>query len=174
MSCAARRRTERDVAVVVVHGGSGIGGSYQGMRRWANRYLVEGYVTFLPEYHLFNPGGETPVFPRPEQNIKAAVQYLRGTGNALGIDKDRIVVQGQSAGSRIAAVAFTSPDDPWFAGPELYKGISDKVDGLIGFYHPYDGTMQYADQYFGGPEGSRSAGEGPPRQGRLALAHGER
>src|SRR4051794_8831429 len=107
------KENQRDTAVIVVHGGSGISGSYDGMRRWANRYLVEGYVTFLPEYHLFNVGGETPVFPQPEQNIKAAVQYLRGVGNALGIRKDRIVVQGQSAGARVGAVAFTTPDDPW-------------------------------------------------------------
>ncbi len=148
------KENQRDTAVMVVHGGSGISGSYEGMRRWANRYLVEGYVTFLPEYHLFNVGGETPVFPRPEQNIKAATQYLRGVGNALGIRKDRIVVQGQSAGARVGAVAFTTPDDPWFAGPELYPGISDAVNGFIGFYHPYDGTMQFADQYFGGNDQS--------------------
>jgi acetyl esterase/lipase len=149
------KENQRDVAVVVIHGGSGVGGSYANMRRWADRYLVEGYVTFLPGYPLFNPGSnESPVFPRPEQNIKAAVQFLRGTGNALGIRKDRIVVQGQSAGARIGAVGFTTGDDPWFAGPELYEGISDKVNGFIGFYHPYDGTMQFADQYFGGPEWS--------------------
>lgn len=145
---------QRDVAVVVVHGGSGIGGSYANMRRWANRYLVEGYVTFLPEYHLFNVGGESPVFPKPEQNIKAAVQYLRGTAGALGIRRDRVVVQGQSAGARVGAVAYTTPNDPWFAGPELYPDLSDEVNGFIGFYHPFDGTMQFADQYFGGPEAS--------------------
>jgi acetyl esterase/lipase len=149
------KENQRDVAVIVVHGGSGVGGSYANMRRWAERYLVEGYVTFLPEYHLFNPGSnESPVFPRPEQNIKSAVQFLRGTGNALGIRKDRIVVQGQSAGARVGAVAFTTGDDAWFGGPEVYPGISDQVNGFIGFYHPYDGTMQYADQYFGGPETS--------------------
>jgi acetyl esterase/lipase len=146
------KENQRDVAIIVVHGGSGIGGSYQGMRRWANRYIAEGYVTFLPEYYLFGVGGESPVFPHPEQNIKAAVQYLRGTGNALGISKDRIVVQGQSAGARVGAVAYTTPGDLLFMGPELYADVDDTVNGFIGFYHPYDGTMQYADQYFGGTE----------------------
>jgi acetyl esterase/lipase len=146
------KENQRDVAVMVVHGGSGISGSFDGMRRWANRYIAEGYVTFLPEYYLFGVGGESPVFPHPEQNIKAAVQYLRGTGNALGIDKDRIVVQGQSAGARVGAVAYTTPGDLLFAGPELYPDVPDTVNGFIGFYHPYDGTMQFADQYFGGSE----------------------
>ena len=146
------RENQRDVAVMVIHGGSGISGSYAGMRRWANRYIAEGYVTFLPEYYLFAVGGESPVFPHPEQNIKAAVQYLRGTGNALGISKDRIVVQGQSAGARVGAVAYTTPGDFLFMGPELHPDVPDTVNGFIGFYHPYDGTMQYADQYFGGSE----------------------
>lgn len=157
---------QRDVAVMVVHGGSGISGSYEGMRRWANRYLAEGYVTFLPEYHLFDVGYESPVFPHPEQNIKAAVQYLRGVGNAIGIRKDRIVVQGQSAGARVGSVVYTTPDDPWFAGPELYPGISDAANGFIGYYHPYDGTMQYADQYFGGNDQSYD----PKVHERLARA----
>lgn len=145
---------QRDVAVIIVHGGSGIGGSYAAMARWANRLNAEGYVTFQAEYHLFQPGGETPVFPRPEQNIKAAVQFLRGSGNALGIRKDRIVVQGMSAGARVGSVAYTTPNDPWFEGPELYPGISDEVNGFIGFYHPYDGTMQFSQQYFGGSDTS--------------------
>jgi acetyl esterase/lipase len=146
----------RDVAVVVVHGGAGIGGTYVGLRPWADRYRREGYVTFVPDYHLFAPGSrERPVFPRPEQNIKAAVQYMRGVAGALGVRTDHIVVQGHSAGARIGAVAFTTPDDDWFAGPELHEGISTAVDAFIGFYHPYDGTMQYSDQYFGGGSTSR-------------------
>ena len=147
---------QRDVAVILVHGGSGISGSPEGMIRWANRLNAEGYVTFQVGYHLFTPGSrERPVFPKPEQNMKAAVQFLRGSGNALGIRKDRIVIQGMSAGARIGSVAFTTPNDPWFSGPELYKGIGDEVNGFIGYYHPYDGTMQYAEQYFGGTDESR-------------------
>lgn len=146
---------QRDVAVVLVHGGSGIGGAFQGMKNWADRLSAEGYVTFSVDYHLFEPGsGSQAVFPQPEQNIKAAAQFLRGTANAIGIQRDRVVVQGFSAGARLAAVAFTTPDDPYFAGPELWPDISDEVNGLIGFYHPYDGSMQYSAQYYGGPDSS--------------------
>jgi dienelactone hydrolase len=94
------------------------------------------------------------VFPLPEQNIKAATQYLRGTANALGTRRDRVVVQGMSAGSRIAAVAYTHPDDDYFAGKELWPDISDEVNGFIGFYHTYDGSMQYSSQYYGGVDDS--------------------
>jgi acetyl esterase/lipase len=145
---------QRNVAVMVLHGGSGIGGSFQGMRSWANRLVAEGYVAFLPEYHLFTPGAGGPVFPLPEQNVKAAVQYLRGTARAIGISRSRVVVQGMSAGARIGSVAYTTPDDEWFAGPELWPDISDRVNGFIGFYHTYDGSMQYSSQYYGGSDDS--------------------
>lgn len=146
---------QRDVAVMLIHGGSGVSGAPTGMRAWATRLLAEGYVVFMPAYHLFKPGGESPVFPRPEQNIKAAVQFLRGTANATGIRRDRIVVQGMSAGARLGSVAYTHPDDPYFQGPELWPDLSDEVNGFIGFYHTYDGTMQYSTQYYGGPDDSR-------------------
>jgi acetyl esterase/lipase len=148
---------QRNVAVMVVHGGSGIGGSYDGMRPWANRLTAEGYVVFLPDYHLFTPGAGGPVFPWPEQNVKAAVQYLRGTAKATGISRRNIVVQGMSAGARIGAVAYATPGDDYFAGPELWPDIDDTVDGFIGFYHPYDGSMQYSSQYYGGSDESSDA-----------------
>jgi acetyl esterase/lipase len=137
-----------------VHGGSGVGGGFQGMRPWADRLTAEGYVVFLPDYHLFAPGGSGPVFPWPEQNLKAAVQYLRGTAQAVGISRRNIVVQGMSAGSRLGAVAYTTPNDEYFDGPELWPDISDTVDGFIGFYHTYDGSMQYSSQYYGGTDDS--------------------
>lgn len=148
---------QRDVAVMVVHGGSGIGGGFQGMRPWADRLLAEGYVVLLPDYHLFAPGGASPVFPWPEQNIKAAVQYLRGTAKATGISRRNIVVQGMSAGARLGAVAYATPDDEYFDGPELWPDISDTVDGFIGFYHTYDGSMQFSSQYYGGTDDSTNA-----------------
>jgi acetyl esterase/lipase len=147
-------RDQRDVAVMVLHGGSGIGGSFQGMRSWADRLVAEGYVVFLPDYHLFAPGGPGPVFPWPEQNVKAAVQYVRGTARALGVSRSNIVVQGMSAGARLGAVAYTTPDDEWFDGDELWPDISTRVDGFIGFYHTYDGSMQFSTQYYGGPDDS--------------------
>jgi acetyl esterase/lipase len=148
---------QRDVVVMLVHGGSGVGGARTGMRPWATRLLAEGYVVFMPSYHLFSPGSESPVFPLPEQNLKAAVQFLRGTANATGTRRDRVVVQGSSAGARLGSVLYTQPNDPYFAGDELWPDISDEVNGFIGFYHTYDGTMQFASQYYGGNDDSRDA-----------------
>jgi acetyl esterase/lipase len=140
----------RDVGIVLVHGGGGIGGDRTGMTAWAEAYVAAGYTTLSIDYLLFDPGYESPVFPRPEQNVKAAVQYLRGIGPGLGLDPDRILIHGQSAGARLGAVAFTTAGDDRFEDGELWVGIDQRVNGLVGFYSTYDGTMQYDGQYYGG------------------------
>lgn len=140
----------KDVGIVLLHGGSGTGGRWSDLDGWVDAYLGAGYTTLAVDYELFRPGDDDPVFPRPEQDVKAAVQYLRGVAPALGLAEDRIVVHGTSSGARIGAVAFTTPSDPAFEGPELWEGISDEVNAFIGFYHPYDGSLQAAATYYGG------------------------
>jgi acetyl esterase/lipase len=79
------------------------------------------------------------------------VQYLRGLSASIGLDSDRIVVHGASAGARLGAVAFTTSGDARFDGDELWEGISDEVNAFVGFYSTYDASMQYDSQYYGGP-----------------------
>lgn len=149
--CRPAGAEARDVGIVLVHGGGGIGGDLTGMTAWSEAYVAAGYTTLAIDYDLFDPGIESPVFPRPEQNVKAAVQYLRGIGPSLGLDPDRILVHGQSAGARLGAVAFVTAGDDLFEDGELWPGIDQRVNGFIGFYSTYDGTMQYDEQYYGGP-----------------------
>ena len=141
----------RDAAVVLIHGGGGTGGDYTAMAGWADVYNEAGYTTLAINYHLFAPGVESPVFPYPEQDVKASVQYLRGIADAIGADPERIAVHGLSAGARVGAVAYTTPDDDWFEGPAIWDGIDDHVNAFIGFYSTYDGTLANDIQYHGGP-----------------------
>jgi acetyl esterase/lipase len=140
----------RDVGIVLVHGGSGKFGNHTGVAPWAEAYTAEGYVTLAIDYHLFDTRDRRPVFPRPEQDVKAAVQFLRGNADRLGLDPERILVQGLSAGARLGAVAFTTGDDPYFAGPGLWPGVPDHVNGFVGFYSTYDGTFEDDRFYYGG------------------------
>jgi acetyl esterase/lipase len=149
--CRPASPEARDVGIVLVHGGGGIAGDHTAMTAWAEQYVASGYTTLAIDYRLFTVGLESPVFPQPEQNVKAAVQYLRGTADTLGLDADRIVIHGASAGARLGAVAFTTAGDERFAGDELWEGIDDEVNAFVGYYTTYDGTMQYDEQYYGGP-----------------------
>jgi acetyl esterase/lipase len=148
--CVPTAATRRDVGIVLVHGGSGKFGDHNGVAPWAEAYTDEGYVTLAVTYHLFDLDDRSPVFPRPEQDIKAAVQFLRGSADALGLDPERILVQGLSAGARLGAVAFTTGNDPYFAGPSLWPDIPDHVNGFVGFYSTYDATLEDDGFYYGG------------------------
>lgn len=142
----------RDVAIILVHGGGGTSGSKEGMFAWSQAYLDEGYTTFAVDYTLFSSGQRQPAFPQPEQDLKTAVQYLRGTSAWLGVNPQRIVIQGLSAGARIGAVVYTTGNDAWFAGPTAWPDIADHANAFVGLYGTYDGTLQHERTYYGGDQ----------------------
>lgn len=154
--CLPAIRTS-DVVVVLVHGGGGTGGVRSDLRAWQDAYSRLGYVTFSVDYRLNDPSSDSQVWPEPEQNLKAAVQFVRLLEPTLGTDQ--VTVQGHSAGARLGSVAYTTPDDPTFAGSALWSGVSDRIDGFIGFYGYYDGYQFEYDSYYGtaGSPGAASA-----------------
>ena len=161
----------RDVGVVLLHGGGGTQGRREDLRVWAERYGRAGYVTLTIDYFLTPadrvPDPRQPTYPQPEREAKAAVQYLRRRAGEFGLRADRIVAQGHSAGARLGGQLLTTPDDPYFAGPERWAGPSDRADGFIGFYGAYSGANQDAARYFGGERTDPD----PEMQARWAKAN---
>ena len=141
-------------AVVLVHGGGGTRGSRRQLEGWSNGYAEAGYVTLAIDYFLFDDATPPPVWPIPERDVKAAVQYLRQNATELGLDPDRILVQGFSSGAALGSVPYVTGDDPEFAGAGLYDGASDVVNGFIGFYGAYEGNRADSEVYCGGPPDS--------------------
>jgi acetyl esterase/lipase len=139
---------QRATAIVLVHGGGATGGSQADSVSWSDWYRDHGYLTFSIDYRLVDPATDAGIYPIPEQNTKAAVQYLRMHAGELGID--RIVVQGHSAGARLGGIVATTADLPAFSGREVWPGVSDRIDGLIGFYGYYDGVQYQPVAYYGG------------------------
>jgi acetyl esterase/lipase len=136
-----------DTIIVLVHP------SESGFRRktlagWANFYAQHGYPSLAID--VPTPRALTR-YPQPQTDVKAAVQYLRGRAGALGIDPDRVVVQGFDIGAALGAQALVTPDDPFFAGPRHYPNESDKPAAFIGFSGRYDGGGErYPQIYYGG------------------------
>jgi len=151
----------RDLAVVLVHGGGGYGGSRSDMGGWAQVYQYAGYVTISVDYLIFGNTTRSPVYPEPEQDVKAAVQYLRRHAGELGIDVDRIVVHGSSAGSRLGGQLYVSGDDPYYYGAEMWPVTPDHINGFIGFYGYYSGLSADEERYYGG---ERSSADGDVRE----------
>ena len=148
-------RQHTDTIVVLVHGGGESGSSRKDTRGWANFYAQNGYPSLAIDYELSFGPIPTPVYPKPQTDVKAAVQYLRGRAGQLGIDPERIVVQGFDAGAALGAQALVTPDDPFCDGPARYPNQSDKPAAFIGFYGRYDGGGQKEPTfYYGGPSDS--------------------
>lgn len=143
-----------DTAIVLVHGGGGFGGERSDMRAWAEVYRDAGYATLSTDYLIFDDTTRSPVYPEPEQDVKAAVQWLRGQGADHGVAADHIVVHGISAGARLGGQLEVTPDDPYYQDTELWPGASDAIDGFIGFYGYYSGLQFDEERYYGGPEDS--------------------
>ena len=137
-------------AVILVHGGGGYSGDRSTTREWADWYRAQGFVTLSIDYTLLGDGSPEPVYPRPEQDMKAAIQWARIQAEPLGYDPQRILLHGSSAGARLAAQAFVTPGDSWFQGPDVWPDVADDAAGLIGFYGYYDGDTLEAERYYGG------------------------
>lgn len=158
-------------AVLLIHGGGGYTGSRSDLDAWQAYDAARGIVTLSIDYTLTGEGG-VPTYPRPEQNAKAAVQYLRLHQDELGTD--RVVAQGHSAGARLGAILLTTPDDNSFAGRELYRSVSDAIDGFIGFYGYYGGSQYRAGTYYGGATSRRAdaVANAASASGAVLLFHG--
>ena len=144
--------------VVVIHGGSWLGGNRldEGTKRWLNDWLAGfGYAVGSIDYRL------APEFKWPVQrdDLLAAIKFLRAHAAALGIDADRLVLVGRSAGGQMATAA---------AYAEVIPGIRGIVDiyGPTDFYrtwevstHPRGLDHRYNLELFlgGSPETARAA-----------------
>ena len=120
-------------------------------------YQYAGYVTISVDYLILAQTTRSPVSPGPEQDVKAAVQYVRDHADELGIDIDRIVVHGSSAGSRLGGQLYVSGDDPYYYGAEMWPTTPSPINGFIGFYGYYTGLSADEERYYGGPEDSADA-----------------
>jgi acetyl esterase/lipase len=96
--------------VVFIHGGGWMSGHTRhsgAFEDWPGvlaSLAAKGYVVASVEYRL---SGEAP-FPAAIQDTKAAIRWLRAHAAQYGIDRQRAIVWGGSAGGQLAALTATS------------------------------------------------------------------
>ncbi|MSQ18373.1 MAG: alpha/beta hydrolase [Betaproteobacteria bacterium] len=130
--------------MVAVHGG-GWQLANRGVYQYWGPWLAErGYTTFACTYRLSKPGQKT--FPDAIQDVRAAVQFVRGNASELGVDPDRIGLVGDSAGAHLAATVALAGEHPTFkdgnAG-DKYGKVSTQVKLMVGSYGVYDLYQQW-------------------------------
>ena len=92
------------------------------------RLVAAGFAVASVDYRL---SGEA-VFPAQLDDVQAAARWLRTRADELGVDPDRIVAWGESAGAHLAGARSGSRDDP--------SGVA----GVVDWYGPADLTTMAA------------------------------
>lgn len=141
--------TNRPV-VLVAFGGSFIAGSRGDVAPICEAFAKMGYVAVANDYRIgfFFPNEETTVKAvlRGMHDMKACVRYLRKTvaedGNPYGIDPDRIIVGGVSAGA-VSALHATYLDEDHEIPPVIYPDTA-----ALGGIEGNSGTPGYSSDVF--------------------------
>lgn len=102
-------------AVVLVHGGSWVGGDKANFREHAPAliewFLERGYVTVAPDFRLATPlGEEGSVTPREQvEDLARALAWVDGHGADWGITESRPLLLGFSSGAHLVALLGADP-----------------------------------------------------------------
>jgi acetyl esterase/lipase len=115
-------------AVIYMHGGGwvrGSSGSPSGVA-FALEMAAEGLAVACVNYRL------APRFPAPAAilDCKTALKWLKAHGTQYGIDPDRVVAMGNSAGGHLAAMlALTRPEDGF--DPHTFPAVDCSVAACV-------------------------------------------
>ncbi len=107
--------------VVMIHGGSWQHGGRDQLVAIARRLADSGYAVASIDYAL----APRHRFPAALEDVRAAVDWLRARADALGVDADRVVLYGRSAGGHLALLA-------------AYRFRESFVRGVVSLYAPTD------------------------------------
>jgi acetyl esterase/lipase len=121
----AARGDDQRTAVLVSHGGGWRVGGPEHMHPRCAALAEHGFTVVAIEYRLL---GEAP-WPAPLDDVRAAVRWARDNADQLGIEPDRIALQGHSAGAHLSLLTAYTPD------PDA--GADDPgVAAVVAFYPP--------------------------------------
>jgi acetyl esterase/lipase len=101
------KETDKRPAIVFFFGGGWTNGSVKQFESQATYLASRGMVAARADYRVKSRQGVTP--KECVEDAKSAVRWLRQNAAKLGIDPDRIVAAGGSAGGHIAACTALAP-----------------------------------------------------------------
>ena len=143
---AGHQSDDRRCVFLMIHGGGWVGGNVRRTYPFADHFAKHGVLGVGLEYRLVDREQGTTVFDAVN-DARSAVRYLRGHVDELGIDPQRIVVAGASAGAHLAA------------GTAMFDGIdaadddttiSCRPDALVLYYPVIDTSAAgYGQQKIG-------------------------
>ncbi len=122
--------------VVFVHGGGWAGGDPSQAAGNGMHFARRGIATVSISYRL----APAHRFPACLDDVRRGLRHVRAYADEFGVDPERLVLMGLSAGAHLAMLvhlardlAALAPDLP----PEL-RDVDERVVGVIAHYGPYD------------------------------------
>jgi acetyl esterase/lipase len=91
---------------------------------------ARGYTSISANYRLQSQGH----WPAQIHDVKAAIRWTRANASRLGVDADKIVVAGYSAGGMLSLMAAGTNGKAEFEGTGGTPGVSSDVNASIGVY----------------------------------------
>ncbi len=123
-------------AIVVVHGGSWRSGdkgeTALSNTEWSRSFAARGFAVYDVQYRL-TPAVRHPV---PMNDVLCALAYVRARSGADGVDPERVVLIGRSAGAHLALLAA-------YRSRETPCGTPARVAGVVALYGPTDLVAGY-------------------------------
>ncbi|NHU45102.1 alpha/beta hydrolase [Rhodococcus sp. A14] len=120
--------------VLYLHGGGWMIGSRKSHAARAERLARHGFAVASIDYR---PSTVAP-FPAQILDIVTAIEWLKGPGQAFGIDANRVALWGASAGAHLALLATAAP-----AIRRAPHGVpGPPVQAAVGYFGCYDLTSR--------------------------------
>jgi len=121
--------------LLYLHSGGWVAGSRVNLADFVERQLARGWNVVSIDYAL----APAATFPAPNGDVDRAIRWVRANAAALGVDADRMVLVGTSAGGNLAVLAAGGADhltDPEL--PAALAGVSAEVAAVVAVAAPTD------------------------------------
>ena len=124
--------TDHQTAIVLVHGGGFRQGDKKMLQPRCAALAHRGFTAIAVEYRLVDD--IDIVWPAPLYDVKEAVSWVAAHAEEIGVDRDKLVLQGHSAGAQLALVAAGTVGKPEFQPPFELEAPEAEVAALIAYY----------------------------------------
>jgi acetyl esterase/lipase len=120
----ANRSVDSTKSIILIHGGGWNSGSKNDFIAYIDSFekRMPGYAIFNIDYRLVNGSN---LFPTQEHDVKSAIDFIVKNSSEYGINKNKLVLIGVSAGGHLALL-------------QGYKYNNPKVAAIIDFFGPTD------------------------------------
>jgi len=133
-------KEDKRPAIVLFFGGAWKIGSYKQLVPQAEYFASRGLVAVVADYRIFSKHHTTP--DKSVEDAKCAMRWVRSRASELGIDANKIIAGGGSAGGHLAAA--TAMVDGFDAAGED-TSVSCRPCGLVLFNPVWDLTKMNDD-----------------------------